>query len=446
MSPLREAGPPSATRSPLDLAVAAAIQGDHEMALRHAGAILEQDPTRSVAVLLCGHVLGKLGNLEAAAVGLRRAVRLGVHEGSLSRAVAAVVELSKLGVDTKDILAELAGTFARGSSRLLGQGAAPPALTRQRLSGVPLPHTLSGDELIQYVIRLVAAPEGASEFEDARPVPRQALLSSLDVEGLRRTLEVMDLVWVGAGTTVVEQAGTGQEAYVLARGEVEVTRRDDAGNEIILARLGSGALFGEMALLSRAPRAASVVACRPSLLLVARKVDLDRVVESEPDVGAALADYCRRRMMDNLVRTSPVLKRVLPAERPALMQLFVTRSFEKGERLIGQGQAAEGLHLIASGEVAVVRQDDSERTVLATLTVGEVVGEMSLVLRRPSTANVVATAPTVTMHLPHGEFMGIVRRYPEVLSHLYELAVERDAVTTSIVAQEATEADEYVLL
>jgi cAMP-dependent protein kinase regulator len=380
-------------------------------------------------------------------VALRRAVQLGVLEGSLPRAVAAAVELSKLGIDTKEILHRLAQIFARGSKRLLAQGATPPALVRQRLSGIPLPHTLAGDELVEHIKRLVTAESDAVEpDDDSSAVPRQALLSSLDQSGLERTLDVLDLVWVGAGTKVVEQAQPGQEAYILARGEVEVVRRGEQGEDIVLARLGSGALFGEMALLSRAPRAASVVACRPSLLLVARKDDLDAVVVAEPDVGAVFADYCRRRMMDNLVRTSAILKSVQPTERANLMQLFVTRSFEKGERLIRQGQEAEGLHLIASGEVAVVRNDGGDRTVLATLTVGEVVGEMSLVLRKQSTANVIATSPTVTLHLPHSQFMGIVRRYPEVLSHLYELAVDRDAITSSIVAQEATEADDFVLI
>ncbi len=447
MIPSREAGPASVARSPLDLAITSAIEGDNESALRHAGAILEEDPTRSIAVLLAGRTLGILGHTETAALALRRAVRLGVFEGSLPRAVAAAAELSKLGIDTKEILGQLAAVFARGSKRLLGQGATPPALVRQRLSGIPLPHTLSGEELIQHIKNLVASEDDGLDLDDAnRAVPRQVLLSALDVNGLHRTLEVLDLAWVGARTRVIEQGQAGHEAYILARGEVEVVRKSDSGDEIVLARLGSGALFGEMALLSRAARAASVVACRPSLMLVARKDDLDAVVVAESDVGAVFADYCRRRMMDNLVRTSAILKCVQPSERPNLLQLFVTRSFEKGARIIGQGQESEGLHLIASGEVAVVRRDGSERTVLATLTVGEVVGEMSLVLRRPSTADVVATAPTVTLHLPHGQFMGIVRRYPEVLSHLYELTVERDALTSSIVAQEATDANDFVML
>src|SRR5262249_39840478 len=87
-----------------------------------------------------------------------------------------------------------------------------------------------------------------------------------------------------------------------------------------------------------------------------------------------------------------------------------------------------------------------EPFVLATLGPGEVVGEVSLVLRRPSTADVVAVHPTVTLHLSSDKFMSIVREHPAILAELYELAVRRDDETRSIVAQESTSADEYVPL
>ncbi len=102
-----------------------------------------------------------------------------------------------------------------------------------------------------------------------------------------------------------------------------------------------------MALLSRAPRAASVVACRPSILLVARREALEAVAEKRPEVGVELAAHCRRRMVANLVRTSPVLLAVDRSERPALVERFETKVYEKGEKLIAGGRdttACTSLH------------------------------------------------------------------------------------------------------
>jgi CRP-like cAMP-binding protein len=71
---------------------------------------------------------------------------------------------------------------------------------------------------------------------------------------------------------------------------------------------------------------------------------------------------------------------------------------------------------------------------------------MSLVLRRPSSADVIATTPTVTLHLTSEQFLEIVRAYPGVLSHLYELAVNRDVETRSVLSTEAEHADDVILI
>ena len=72
-----------------------------------------------------------------------------------------------------------------------------------------------------------------------------------------------------------------------ARGLARVGPTKTTRPPIVLARLVSGALFGEMALLSRAPRAASVVATRPSILLVAKRDALEAAPSSGPRSGSS---------------------------------------------------------------------------------------------------------------------------------------------------------------
>jgi len=264
------------------------------------------------------------------------------------------------------------------------------------------------------------------------PLP---LFSALEKDGLRALIGCFEMFTVPAGNAVISEGEEGAEAYIVARGELEVRRTTEEGDVVTLARLANGALFGEMALLSRAPRAASVVACRPSILLVARRDALEAVAEKRPDVGIELAAHCRRRMVANLVRTSKVLLAVDPAERPALVERFETCVFEKGDKLIEEGKDTTGLHLIASGEVAVVgHEEGGESFVIATLPVGETVGEVALVLRRKANADVVAVHPTVTLHLPREEFMGMLREHPAIVAGLYLVAVERDEETSSVLA------------
>jgi cAMP-dependent protein kinase regulator len=46
--------------------------------------------------------------------------------------------------------------------------------------------------------------------------------------------------------------------------------------------------------------------------------------------------------------------------------------------------------------------------------------------------------PTVTLHLPREEFIGLIRDHPAILAGLYLVAVERDEETTSVLGEGAT--------
>jgi CRP-like cAMP-binding protein len=447
-SPPELPGGPTA-ESPVDRALALALANEKDTALRWATAIVAADPAMASGLLLTGRLLADLGRLEGAREALEVCVARAIDSGQLPLAVAACSDLRTLGADASKHFDAIADAFASGSSRLGEGGGLPPKLPAAD-DFHPLASVLTGPALLGKATEVVhgarRALEEAVATRSAPPtIAPQPLFSSITREGLRAMIEVFEVSTVPQGTIVIEEGTGGAEAYIVARGELEVKRTVD-GASLLLARLTGGALFGEMALLSRAPRAASVVACRPSIILVGRKDALDAVAEREPEVAIELASHCRRRMVQNLVRTSPILSAVRAEERPALVERFETRVYEKGEKLISEGSNATGLHLIASGEVAVIRDEGNEPFVLATLGPGDIVGEVALVLRRPSSADVVAVHPTVTLHLATEKFMSLIREHPTILAELYDLAVKRDDETRSIVAQEATNADEYVLI
>jgi cAMP-dependent protein kinase regulator len=179
-----------------------------------------------------------------------------------------------------------------------------------------------------------------------------------------------------------------------------------------------------------------------------KKEALDKLAREQPEVGVEIASHCRTRMFQNLERTTAFLKVVPTRDRRVLVERFQTKTYEKGDKLVAQGEPVTGLHLVASGEVAVICRDESGKDplVLSTLGPGEVVGEVALVLRRKASAEVVATHPTVTLHLPAEQFMAVIKDHPSILLELYQLAVERDELTSSIIAEEASVAENFVIV
>jgi CRP-like cAMP-binding protein len=135
------------------------------------------------------------------------------------------------------------------------------------------------------------------------------------------------------------------------------------------------------------------------------------------------------------------------SEREGLAHLFETRTYDAGDVLIREGATGAGLHLIAAGTVEVRRSDaGGDQLRLATLAPGGCVGEISLVLRRPATASVVAVQPGVSLVLPAARFLEVISSRPNLLARLYELAVRREDETLSVVAQEAVEIDDSVIV
>ncbi len=441
-----------ATSSPIDQALTFAEASMHEAALRVSAALLELDPRAAIRLFLSAWMLGALGEQETAKRGLQVAVERAVDSGNLPLAVAAACRLGEFGGDVSGSLSAIAKAFAKGSARLLDKRGAPPSLLGVGADFLPLPDSLSGKALLEKATSIVFASVEAFEADRAAGAPPrlspQILFSSLDEKGLYAMIEILDVRLVPRGGVLVEEGSTGDEAFFVARGELDVQKAKPGAAPIALARLGSGALFGEMALLSRAPRTATVVAAVPSVVLVAKKAALDTVVESAPGVGRAFAEFCRRRMLENLMRTNFILRAASPAERPALVERFSIRTFEAGEKIVTQGAQPEGLHLIALGEVAVVHQDqdDGSATIVTRLGPGDVVGEVALVLRRPAITDVVAHHPTVTLFLPRERLIELVKAHPKVFIELYELAVKRDEETSHMAAEEATETDDFVIV
>jgi cAMP-dependent protein kinase regulator len=327
---------------------------------------------------------------------------------------------------------------------------APPALPTAGPSLKALPDSLKDAELKTRAAKAVrASAEHLITLPGSDgPLPAAPLFSSLDREPLRAFVEIFEPLVFGSGRRVVEEGSLGAEAFVVARGELDVSRHAlRTSGPVHLARLGSGALVGEMALLSRSPRAATVTTASPVLLLVARKRELDLAVKKSPELGREFAEHCRKRMLDNLLKTSPILHSVNPTERAELVQRFTIRAFEQGERIIKQGRAPDGLFLVASGEVGVVHKEASgSSTVVARLGPGDVLGEVALVFRRPANADVVAQHPTVTLLLPRERFLAAVRAHPQVFVDLYELATKRDDETASVDALDTIDLDESIMV
>ena len=120
-------------------------------------------------------------------------------------------------------------------------------------------------------------------------VARVPLFAGLDAASIADLVAIMKARTVPAGATIVRKGDRGDAMYLIASGAVAVEQGD--GN----VNLAEGDFFGEMALLSRAPRTATVTATRQTDLLVLDAYDFLRLIDRLPIVGAKVESVARER-------------------------------------------------------------------------------------------------------------------------------------------------------
>ena len=133
-------------------------------------------------------------------------------------------------------------------------------------------------------------PARTSAADQLANVP---LFSALSKRDLQRVAKASDEVAIEAGRTLVEQGRTGHEFFLILEGEAVVRR-----NNRKVATLGPGEYFGELAILDRGPRSASVVANTDMRVLVLGQREFVGVLDSIPGMSSKLLTTMAQRLRE----------------------------------------------------------------------------------------------------------------------------------------------------
>ena len=126
-------------------------------------------------------------------------------------------------------------------------------------------------------------------------IKRVPLFEDCSKAELRQIAETADEVDVPAGTLLTKEGATGKEFVVIVEGAAEVRRRGRMINE-----LGSGDFLGEIALVSGAPRTATVKTTEPTRALVLTAQAFRSLMRRVPSIQLKVLAALARRIPDDL--------------------------------------------------------------------------------------------------------------------------------------------------
>lgn len=156
-------------------------------------------------------------------------------------------------------------------------GAAKTDVTVARMESAVLDRLLTVDQATGYE---VTEFDGGQDTEWMWRMLTNKAFNILPPENINAMFSRLQPMEAKAGQVVIRQGDPGDYYYIVKSGRATVTRKSDAGKVGVLSELGEGDAFGEEALLSGAPRNATVIMKTDGELMRLAKSDFDELLKA----------------------------------------------------------------------------------------------------------------------------------------------------------------------
>jgi CRP-like cAMP-binding protein len=141
-------------------------------------------------------------------------------------------------------------------------------------------------------------------------------LSDKDMTELDR---MTTITTVPKGRVFDQPEDVGEVLFLVKSGQVQLYRISPEGKKLVIATLGAGTLFGEMALLGQQMHNAFAEALDDCLILVMSRADLERLILNKPLVGLRMLEITGRRLNDAEARLEDMAFKGIPARLASLL-------------------------------------------------------------------------------------------------------------------------------
>lgn len=236
-----------------------------------------------------------------------------------------------------------------------------------------------------------------------------------------------------AGATIIQQGGEPDKFYIITRGYVQVLYQPPDGLDTIIDRMGPGDYFGEVGLMRRSRRMASVRAQTAVELMVMDYHTFMNWMRSTPEAAAEMDALVEERLLhaseqpellaqdEALTAASlatetmhPEADNLADAPAPALnSDAEPIAQFQTGDIIIHQGDVADKFYVIIEGFVTVSHTlPNGAQQTIDHLTSGDYFGEIGLLDGSPRIATVTALTEVKLLSFDRDTFKNWMRKSP----------------------------------
>jgi CRP-like cAMP-binding protein len=138
-----------------------------------------------------------------------------------------------------------------------------------------------------------------------------AIFAGLDDTELGKVADICREQTYQPGETIFKEGDPGNRLFLIAQGEVRISRQIPGSGEEALAVLKPGACFGEMAVFDRSERSTDAIANGGCTLATISRSELEMLLDFEPDLAAKVLRSMVRLLALRLRATNDNLRSIL---------------------------------------------------------------------------------------------------------------------------------------
>lgn len=133
------------------------------------------------------------------------------------------------------------------------------------------------------------------------------IFNSFDVDELDTMTKHMSYIHLKRGEYLFVEGDRGTFMGFVVNGVLEVLKKSENGDNITIARLTKGSSIGEMALIDKSTRSATVIAKQPTTMVTLTDKGFSLLTERSPQLGIKIIQKIARLLSLNMRRTSSKL-------------------------------------------------------------------------------------------------------------------------------------------
>jgi len=215
------------------------------------------------------------------------------------------------------------------------------------------------------------------------------------------------------GEVLCKQGENDRRVFIIVMGEVEISEGRDE-NQVVLAHLKRGEVFGEISALFNSPRISNVTVTKPSVLLIISGDVFEKVITGRSELYTAILERYKNRLSETALRSVDLFRHLNKSDLQPLIDASSIAGISEGGVIVSEGEAGDYFYIIISGTARVSHDLGGSTINLALMHSGDYFGEWSVLTGAPRAATVSAMNRVDMLRIERSAMLDFIQKQPEV--------------------------------